>query len=161
TQTKQRQARKTAGRKKTRPKNTKTAASRKQAVLKVQELDMDTVVPDPQQPRKTFDGQSLQLLSESVAEYGVLKPITVRKSGKDFIIVMGERLYRASKLAGLNTIPAIVREYADNDVLEVQIIENLQRKDVKPTEEAEAIAFLTDRHDPADIAKRLGRSENF
>ncbi|UGU15439.1 ParB/RepB/Spo0J family partition protein [Sinomicrobium kalidii] len=155
TQTKQ--TRKTTGQKKTSSKSIKTAA----ATLKVQYLDMDAVVPDPQQPRKTFDESSLNLLSQSIAEHGVLQPITVRKSEKDFIIVMGERRYRAGKLAGLKTIPAIVRDYENNDVLEVQIIENLQRKDVEPTEEAEAIAFLTDRYDPTDIAKRLGRSENF
>lgn len=74
---------------------------------------------------------------------------------------MGERRYRASKLAGKNTIPCIVRTYKDDDVLEIQIIENLQRQDVEPTEEAEAIAFLSEKYAPAEIAKRLGRTDNF
>lgn len=161
TQTKQKQTGKTAVRKKTNPNGSKTAASKKDTVLQVENLGMDSVIPDPSQPRKTFDEQSLQQLSESIAEHGVLQPITVRKSGKDFIIVMGERRYRASKLAGQKTIPAIIREYADNDVLEVQIIENLQRKDVEPTEEAEAMTYLSDKYNPAEIAKRLGRTENF
>ena len=161
TQTEQKQTRKTAVRKKTNSNSSKTVAGKKGKVLQVQNLSIDSVVPDPQQPRKTFDGDSLQLLSQSIKEHGVLQPITVRKSGRDYIIVMGERRYRASKLAGQKTIPAIVREYADNDVLEVQIIENLQRRDVEPTEEAEAITFLMDRYDPAEIAKRLGRTENF
>jgi ParB family chromosome partitioning protein len=74
---------------------------------------------------------------------------------------MGERRFRASRLAGLTTIPAMVRDYVDTEVLEVQIIENLQRKDVEPTEEAEAIQFLLDRYEPGEIAQRLGRSENY
>ena len=74
---------------------------------------------------------------------------------------MGERRYRASKIAGKRTIPAIVREYENNDVLELQIIENLQRQDVEPTEEAEAIAFLSEKYTSKEIAKRLGRGENF
>ena len=74
---------------------------------------------------------------------------------------MGERRYRASKLAGKKTIPCIVRNYANADVMEVQIIENLQRQDVEPTEEAEAIAYLSERHSPNEIAKRLGRTDNF
>ena len=161
TQTEQKQTRKTAVRKKTIPNRSKTVAGKKNKVLQVQNLSIDSVVPDPQQPRKTFDGDSLQLLSQSIKEHGVLQPITVRRSGKDYIIVMGGRRYRASKLAGQKTIPAIVREYANNYVLEIQIIENLQRRDVEPTEEAEAITFLMDRYDPAEIAKRLGRTENF
>ncbi len=161
TQTEPKQTRKTTVRKKTNSNRSKTVAGKKDKVLQVQNLSIDSVVPDPQQPRKTFDGDSLQLLSQSIKEYGVLQPITVRRSGRDYIIVMGERRYRASKLAGQKTIPVIVREYTDNDVLEVQIIENLQRRDVEPTEEAEAITFLMDRYDPAEIAKRLGRTENF
>jgi ParB family chromosome partitioning protein len=74
---------------------------------------------------------------------------------------MGERRYRASKLAGKKTIPCIVREYVNNDVLEVQIIENLQRQDIEPTEEADAIAYLSEKYSPSEIAKRLGRGDNF
>jgi ParB family chromosome partitioning protein len=161
TQTKQKQTGKIAGRKKTDANSPKTTTRKKDTVLEVKNLDLASVIPDPSQPRKTFDVDSLHLLSQSIKEHGVLQPITVRKSGKDLIIVMGERRYRASKLAGQKTIPAIVREYADNDVLEVQVIENLQRRDVEPTEEAEAIAFLTERYGPTAIAQRLGRTENF
>ncbi|WP_255505998.1 ParB/RepB/Spo0J family partition protein [Mesonia sp. K4-1] len=74
---------------------------------------------------------------------------------------MRECRYRASKLANKKTIPCIVREYKNNDILEVQIIENLQRQDVEPTEEAEAIAYLSEKYAPTDIAKRLGRTGNF
>ncbi|MBO0322147.1 ParB/RepB/Spo0J family partition protein [Muricauda sp. CAU 1633] len=131
------------------------------SVPQIQLLGIESVFPDPGQPRKTFDAQSLDHLAQSIAEHGVLQPITVRKSDDSYIIVMGERRFRASKLAGLTTIPAMVRDYVDTEVLEVQIIENLQRKDVEPTEEAEAIQFLLDRYEPGEIAKRLGRSENY
>ncbi|WP_147677785.1 ParB/RepB/Spo0J family partition protein [Algibacter pacificus] len=129
--------------------------------LQVQELSIGRIIPDPMQPRKSFNEEALKQLSESIEEHGVLQPITVRKSGKDYIIVMGERRYRASKLAKKKTIPSIVREYDNNDVLEIQIIENLQRQDVEPTEEAEAVAFLSEKYSPTEISKRLGRTENF
>ncbi|WP_179354343.1 ParB/RepB/Spo0J family partition protein [Winogradskyella vidalii] len=129
--------------------------------LQVQELSIGRIIPDSMQPRKSFNEEALKQLSESIEEHGVLQPITVRKSGKDYIIVMGERRYRASKLAKRKTIPSIVREYANNDVLEIQIIENLQRQDVEPTEEAEAVVFLSEKYSPTEISKRLGRTENF
>ncbi|MBC31812.1 MAG: partitioning protein [Muricauda sp.] len=131
------------------------------AALKIQNLPIGKIKPDPEQPRKSFDEKQLQQLSDSIKEFGVLQPITVRKSGSGFVIVMGERRYRASKLAGKKTIPSIVRTFEDDEVLEVQIIENLQRKDVEPTEEAEAIAYLSDKYSPSEIAKRLGRTDNF
>tara|TARA_R110002049_G_scaffold242357_1_gene416157 strand:- start:1377 stop:3173 length:1797 start_codon:yes stop_codon:yes gene_type:complete len=129
--------------------------------LQVQELSIERIIPDAMQPRKSFNEDALKRLSESIEEHGVLQPITVRKSGKDYIIVMGERRYRASKLAKKKTIPCIVRQYENNDVLEIQIIENLQRQDVEPTEEAEAIAFLSEKYAPTEISKRLGRTDNF
>lgn len=134
---------------------------KKNNALQIENLPIAKVIPDPIQPRKTFNEMLLQQLSESIKEHGVLQPITVRKSGKEYIIVMGERRYRASKLAGKTTIPCIVRTYENNDVLEVQIIENLQRQDVEPTEEAEAIAYLSEKYAPSEIAKRLGRTDNF
>lgn len=147
-------------------RSTKTTAKKevngkKIPVLQIENLAIGKIKPDPDQPRKTFDEKLLNQLSDSIREHGVLQPITVRESGKDFIIVMGERRYRASKLAGKKTIPCIVRNYANADVMEVQIIENLQRQDVEPTEEAEAIAYLSERHSPNEIAKRLGRTDNF
>ncbi|SFZ89555.1 chromosome partitioning protein, ParB family [Flaviramulus basaltis] len=129
--------------------------------LQVQELSMERIIPDPMQPRKSFNEEALKQLSQSITEHGVLQPITVRKSGKDYIIVMGERRYRACKLVETETIPCIISEYDNNDVLEIQIIENLQRQDVEPTEEAEAMAYLSEKYSPLEISKRLGRPENF
>jgi len=129
--------------------------------LQIKNLAIDQIKPDPSQPRKTFDDKHLKLLSESIEAHGVLQPITVRQSDKNFTIVMGERRYRASKLAKKKTIPCIIRDYQDSDVLEFQIVENLQRQDVEPTEEAEAIKYLSEKYSPNEIAKRLGRSDNF
>ncbi|GAB4512548.1 MAG: ParB/RepB/Spo0J family partition protein [Allomuricauda sp.] len=147
-------------------RSTKVAAKKevngkKSSVLQIQNLPLGKIKPDPDQPRKTFDGKLLNQLSESIKEHGVLQPITVRQLNSRYLIVMGERRYRASKLAGKKTIPCIVRNYANADVLEVQIIENLQRQDVEPTEEAKAIAYLSEKHSPSEIAKRLGRTDNF
>ena len=129
--------------------------------LQIQNLAIGKIKPDPDQPRKTFNEKLLNQLSESIKEHGVLQPITVRQLNGHYVIVMGERRYRASMLAEKKTIPCIVREYESADVLEVQIIENLQRQDVEPTEEAEAIAYLSEKHSPSEIAKRLGRTDNF
>ncbi|MEC8831894.1 MAG: ParB/RepB/Spo0J family partition protein, partial [Bacteroidota bacterium] len=160
TQTKQSATRKRNGKQSSKAKRP-TSQKEQDSVPQIQMLEIGSVSPDPTQPPKTFDAQSLEHLAQSITEHGVLQPITVRKSDDGYIIVMGERRYRASKLAGLTTIPAMVRDYVDTEVLEVQIIENLQRKDVEPTEEAEAIQFLLDRYEPNEIAKRLGRSENY
>ncbi|WP_318345943.1 ParB/RepB/Spo0J family partition protein [Flagellimonas baculiformis] len=159
-QTKQRVTRKGNAKQSSKAKRP-TPQEEQNSVPQIQMLEIGSVSPDPTQPRKTFDEQSLHHLAQSIAEHGVLQPITVRKSDDGYIIVMGERRFRASRLAGLTTIPAMVRNYVDTEVLEVQIIENLQRKDVEPTEEAEAIQFLLDRYEPGEIAKRLGRSENY
>lgn len=139
----------------------KEVNGKKSSILQIQNLPLGNIKPDPEQPKKTFDKKLLSQLSESIKQHGVLQPITVRKSGKDFIIVMGERRFRASTMAKKKTIPCIVRDYQNNNILEVQIIENLQRQDVEPTEEAEAISYLSDKYATTEIAKRLGRTENF
>ncbi|EAQ49940.1 ParB/RepB/Spo0J family partition protein [Leeuwenhoekiella blandensis] len=149
--------------KRSRAKSTakKEVNGKKSEVLQIQNLPLGKIKPDLEQPRKTFNDDALQQLSESIEKHGVLQPITVRQLNGHYIIVMGERRYRASKLAGKKTVPCIVRTYETNDILEVQIIENLQRQDVEPTEEAEAIAYLSEKYAPTEIAKRLGRTDNF
>ena len=139
----------------------KEVNGKKTSVLQIQNLPLGNIKPDLEQPRKTFNEDALQQLSESIEKHGVLQPITVRQLNSHYVIVMGERRYRASKLAGKKTIPCIVRVYKNSDILEVQIIENLQRQDVEPTEEAEAIAYLSEKYTPAEIAIRLGRTDNF
>ncbi len=142
-------------------KEVKEKLTSKTIGLEILNLSIGKIVADPLQPRKTYNEILLKGLSESIKKHGILQPITVRKSNRDYIIVMGERRYRASKLAGQKTIPCILREYENNDVLEVQIIENLQRQDVEPTEEADAIAYLSEKYSASEIAKRLGRGDNF
>lgn len=142
-------------------KEIKSKPNGKGAGLKVWEIPIEKIAPDPNQPRKTFDESSLELLSNSIKEHGVLQPITIRKTGNSYMVAMGERRYRASKMAGLKSLPCMARDYDETKVLEVQIVENLQRQEVEPTEEAEAIAYLNKKYPPADIAKRLGRTDNF
>ncbi|GAA4277552.1 ParB/RepB/Spo0J family partition protein [Aquimarina mytili] len=129
--------------------------------LSVQHLKLDKIKPDENQPRKSFDQDHLNGLAESIDKHGVIQPITVRAIEDGYMIVAGERRYRACKQLGKKTIPAIVRQIKDNDILEIQIIENLQRQDVEPIEEAEAIAYLGSKHKPEEISKRIGRSLNF
>ncbi|MBD0833733.1 ParB/RepB/Spo0J family partition protein [Aestuariibaculum sediminum] len=153
----------------TRAKSTKTNASKRVVKtakvdalkIEIEHLDIQKIQSDPLQPRKTFDEKLLNELAESIKAHGVLQPITVRSSVDGYIIVMGERRFRASKLAGLETIPCMVKEYSGNDIMEVQIIENLQRQDVEPTEEADAIAYLSEKYEPSEIARRLGRTDHF
>lgn len=151
----------TKKRSRTKVATNKEVNGKKTSALQIQNLAIGKIKPDPEQPRKTFDEKLLNQLSESIQKHGVLQPITVRQLNGHYIIVMGERRYRASKLAGKKTIPSIVRTYENNDILEVQIIENLQRQDVEPTEEAEAIAYLSEKYSASEIAKRLGRTDNF
>ena len=117
--------------KRSRAKSTvkKEVNGKKSSALQIQNLPLGKIKPDLEQPRKTFNEDALKQLSESIEKHGVLQPITVRQLNGHYIIVMGERRYRASKLAGKKTIPSIVRTYENNDILEVQIIENLQRNE--------------------------------
>ena len=149
--------------KRSRAKSTakKKVNGKKSSALQIQNLPLGKIKPDLDQLRKTFSDDALKQLSESIKKHGVLQPITVRQLNGHYVIVMGERRYRASKLAGKKTLPCIVGTYENNEVLEVQIIENLQRQDVEPTEEADAIAYLSEKYSPTEIAKRLGRTDNF
>ena len=99
---------------------------------------MKSIKPNPYQPRKVFDEVAIKELSDSIKEHGILQPIIVRKTGMTYEIVVGERRFRAAKLAGLEEIPAVVRELTDEETMELAILENLQREDLTPIEEAEA-----------------------
>lgn len=108
----------------------------------VQELPIDSIVANPRQPRKVFDDKGLQDLSQSMKRSGVLQPVVVRRHGQQFEIVVGERRWRAAKMAGLSHIPAMVREATDAETLELALVENLLREDLNPMEEAEAYQRL-------------------
>lgn len=108
------------------------------------EVDIDKVSPNPDQPRVQFDEQALQELSESIEQNGVLQPLLVRKKGSGYEIIAGERRYQASRLAGKTTVPVIVRDVTEDKVLELALIENLQRSDLNPIEEARGYRRLID-----------------
>ncbi len=130
------------------------------ATEKMRDIAVAQIVPNPHQPRKHFDAQALHDLQASVAEYGVLVPIIVRKRGERYELIAGERRWRAAAALHRVTIPAIVRESDDKDSLEVAIVENLQRENLNPLEEAAGFAHLIDEYafTQDELAKRLGKS---
>ncbi len=107
-------------------------------------LPIEDIVPNPNQPRTHFNETELRELSESILEHGVLQPLLVRKHGNSYEIIAGERRYQASKLAGLTEVPVIIKEVDDNEMLAMALIENLQRSDLNPLEEARGYKQLID-----------------
>ena len=108
----------------------------------VTEIDISTVFANPNQPRKAFDETALRELADSIAKHGVIMPIIVNKSGDRYMIIAGERRYRASKLAGLKKVPVIIKNYNERQIKEISLIENLQREDLNPIEAANPMRSL-------------------
>lgn len=129
----------------------------------VDELPLADIRPNPYQPRKSFDEAALQELADSIRQTGVFQPIIVRKSVNGYEIITGERRFRASKLAGKKTIPAIIREFEDPEMMEIAVLENLQREDLTPLDEAQAYDTLIKRLSltQAEVSKRLGKSRPY
>lgn len=129
---------------------------------KVQKLKIIEVEPNREQPRRNFDEEALEELSNSIKEYGVIQPIIVTKQDNYYQIVAGERRWRASKKAGLDEIPAIVREYDKQKNSEIALIENIQREDLNPIEKATAIRELLDKYEltQQQLANKLGISRS-
>ncbi|WP_071130387.1 ParB/RepB/Spo0J family partition protein [Enterococcus timonensis] len=130
----------------------------------VLDLDLNSLRPNPYQPRKTFDGKSLQELARSIKQSGVFQPIIVRHSEvKGYEIIAGERRFHASKLAGRKTIPAIVRTFTEAEMMQVAVLENLQREDLSPLEEAQAYEMLMTnlKLTQEQLAYRLGKSRPY
>jgi ParB family chromosome partitioning protein len=125
-------------------------------------LKISDVTADPDQPRRTFDQDALNELAASVREHGVLQPIIVTKTGGSYQIVAGERRFRASQIAGLETIPALVRTLTDQNKLELSLIENLQRRDLNSIETATAYQKLRDQFNLTneEIGKRVNKSQS-
>ncbi|WP_067840400.1 ParB/RepB/Spo0J family partition protein [Amphibacillus sediminis] len=136
--------------------------------LEQENLDQENVIqveitkcrPNPYQPRKTFQVEGLEELTASILEYGIIQPLLVRKSIKGYEIIAGERRYRAAKEAGLDRIPVIVKEMDDQKMMELALLENLQRENLTPIEEAQAYVNLMKTYDLTqdDLAKKLGKS---
>jgi ParB family chromosome partitioning protein len=126
----------------------------------VQELKLKELRPNPYQPRKVFLPEAIAELKESILQHGILQPIIVRKSIKGYEIVVGERRYRAAKEAKLEKVPVVVRELTDQQMMELAVLENLQREDLTPIEEASAYQLLMERMNltQEELAKRLGKS---
>ena len=126
---------------------------------KIEEIDVDFIKPNPDQPRDHFDKDEIRELAESIKSVGIIQPIILRKEGDNYFIVAGERRLRASKMAGLKKIKSIIIEPREEENLTIALIENLQRKDLDPIEEAKAYRVLVDRFKmkQQDIARRVGR----
>lgn len=128
----------------------------------IMELDISELRPNPYQPRKVFKDESLTELANSIKEHGVFQPIIVKKSIKGYEIVAGERRYRASKMAGLEKIPAIIRQFTDEQMMEIALLENLQRENLSAIEEAEAYRRMIESLDitQEELSRRIGKSRS-
>lgn len=128
----------------------------------VKEIPVSEIRPNPYQPRKTFNEQALEELSLSIKNYGVFQPIIVKKSIKGYDLIAGERRLRATKMAGLNTIPAIVKEFTDNQMREISLLENIQRENLTAIELAWAYKGIIDNLDirQEDLAQKIGKSRS-
>lgn len=128
----------------------------------IQELRISDIDPNGLQPRKFFDENALNELAQSIKQYGVIQPITVKPVDDRYMIVTGERRWRAARMAGLKTIPAIVKDFDTREILEIALIENLQREDLNPLEEAMALKTLIDDFDltQEELAARVGKSRS-
>ena len=140
--------------------------SQKSPQSQVTDLKIVDIVPNPANPRKYFDEESLSELAQNIREHGVLQPVTVREipesGSRKFEIVFGERRFRAAKIAGLETLPCMVRELNDDTAFDLMISENLARSDIRPSEEAVAFKKILDKGiNVAYISERFGKSEKF
>ncbi|HBU9591539.1 TPA: ParB/RepB/Spo0J family partition protein [Staphylococcus aureus] len=129
----------------------------------IKQIDISDIKPNPYQPRKTFDENHLNDLADSIKQYGILQPIVLRKTVQGYYIVVGERRFRASEIAGLKYVSAIIKDLTDEDMMELAVIENLQREDLNAIEEAESYQrLMTDlKITQQEVAKRLSKSRPY
>jgi len=126
------------------------------------EIPIDSIAPNPKQPRKDFEDSALNDLASSLRETGMLQPVVVRRMGQGYQLIVGERRWRAAKLAGLSQVPAVIREATDAQTLELALIENLLREDLNPMEEAQAYQRLLTEFGwtQEELAQRVGRDRS-
>ncbi|MED1783320.1 ParB/RepB/Spo0J family partition protein [Brevibacillus fortis] len=126
----------------------------------VKEVSINEIRPNPYQPRKEFEQSAIDELAQSIKEHGIIQPLIVRKSIKGYELVAGERRLRAAKVAGLKEVPVVVKAYTDQQLMEIALIENLQRENLNPLEEAEAYDKLISHHDytQEQLAQKIGKS---
>lgn len=127
---------------------------------RIEEIDTNLICPNPNQPRKIFEQNKLDELTESIKKYGVIQPIIVRKEGELYTIIAGERRWRACKNANIKSIPCIVRDIENKNASEIALIENLQREDLNPIDEANAYEFIMDRYGitQEEVSNIVGKS---
>jgi|SRR6201988_2013689 len=127
------------------------------------EVDVDRIVPGPMQPRTHFDEGSLEGLADSIRTHGIVQPLLVRRQGNGYELIAGERRWRAARLAGLSKVPVVVREVPDQDLLEIALIENIQRENLNPIEEAQAYRRLIENVGLTQeaLAARVGRDRSY
>ncbi len=127
------------------------------------EIDLNELRSNPYQPRRTFDQEKLQELADSIKEFGVVEPIIVKKSIHGYEIVAGERRCKAARIAGLETVPAVIKEFSDEDMMQIALLENIQREDLTAIEEAEAYANLVGKLgiSQEELARRVGKSRSY
>ncbi|MED1945205.1 MULTISPECIES: ParB/RepB/Spo0J family partition protein [Brevibacillus] len=126
----------------------------------VKEISVNEIRPNPYQPRKEFEQSAIEELAQSIKEHGIIQPLIVRKSIKGYELVAGERRLRAAKVAGLKEVPVVVKAYTDQQLMEIALIENLQRENLNPLEEAEAYDKLISHHNytQEQLAQKIGKS---
>ncbi len=126
-------------------------------------IDISKIVSNPYQPRKVFDQDALEELANSIKEYGVVQPIIVKKTLSGYELVAGERRTKAAKIAGLREIPAIIKDFNDQEMMEIALIENIQREDLNPIEEAESFENIIKLrgYTQEEFAKRFGKSRSY
>ncbi|EKD49234.1 MAG: hypothetical protein ACD_63C00213G0004 [uncultured bacterium] len=142
-------------------KNMEDRATDHAVVIKgISEIQVDRVIPNPHQPRRHFDKEKLKELSDSIKKHGVLQPLVVTKFGDEYELIAGERRLKAAKLAGLASVPAVVKEATEQDKLELSIVENVQRDNLNSIEEARAYAKLIDEFNLTQegVSMRVGKS---
>ena len=129
----------------------------------VTEVNIDDIRSNPYQPRKTFDIESLNELAKSIKEYGVVQPIIVKKSIKGYELVAGERRTKAAKIAGLKKIPAIIKDFDDQEMMEIALVENIQREDLNPIDEATSISNIIKLrgYTQEEFANKFGKSRSY
>ena len=128
----------------------------------ITELDITKIYPNPNQPRKHFDEEALQELASSIKTHGVIQPLVVNQEEDGYMIIAGERRWRASNMAGLEKVPVVIKNYTEKQVKEISIIENLQREDLNPIEAARAIKQLMDEYNLTQevVSDRIGKSRS-
>ena len=126
------------------------------------EVNLNELRSNPYQPRRTFDEEKLQELAESIKEFGVVEPVIVKKSIHGYEIVAGERCCKAARIAGLETVPAVIKEFSDEDMMQIALLENIQREDLTAIEEAEAYQNLVSKLgiSQEELARRVGKSRS-